>query len=420
MLDDIGPGEWEMGAAQRWWLHRSLESLAGDLQRLGLKLILRRGESVAALSKLANETGCVRIHCLDHHEPWWRAAETALAKRVELKIHSGTTLARVGSIKSGTGHAYRKFTPYWRALLAQMPPSQPEPPPEQVSGPAQWPQSDSLESWRLEPIKPNWAARFDTRWEPGEAGALKKLANFENMVTHYGERRDLPSEQATSRLSPHLHFGEISMATIWHRLAGRGGEPFLRELAWRDFSQEMMAEYPDIGFENGSRRFDRFPWRTGAGADADFRAWTRGRTGYPIVDAGMRELWATGWMHNRVRMIAASFLVKHLLIDWRKGARWFWDTLVDADYGNNSFNWQWVAGTGVDSSPFFRVMAPLLQSSKFDTGDYIRRWVPEIAGLSDKEIHEPEASLFISDYPNPVVGHREARERALRAWKACA
>jgi deoxyribodipyrimidine photo-lyase len=220
--------------------------------------------------------------------------------------------------------------------------------------------------------------------------------------------------EGTSRFSPHLHFGELSPRLIWHDLPAEAGEKFRKELAWRDFSHNVMLVQPEVGEKAGRPAFEHFPWRTGPAADRDFEAWSRGRTGYPIVDAGMRQLWATGWMHNRVRMIAASFLVKHLLIDWRRGTEWFWDTLVDADYGNNSQNWQWIAGTGVDSQPFARIMAPIVQSSKFGAGDYIRRWVPELRGLDEARIHEPGDDRP-AGYPQPLIGHRAGRERALAA-----
>jgi len=227
--------------------------------------------------------------------------------------------------------------------------------------------------------------------------------------------------EGTSRLSPHLHFGEISPVQIWHRVADRGGSvgTFLGEVAWRDYARNVILQFPDYGTNNGRDTLDRLRWRTGRAARDDLCAWQQGRTGYPIVDAGMRQLWATGWMHNRVRMIAASFLIKHLLIDWREGEQWFWDTLVDADYGNNSVNWQWTAGTGVDSNMFGRIMAPLSQSEKFDAGGYIREWVPELAELPDTVIHDPEAAGCLPrDYPAKIIGHREARERALAAARA--
>jgi deoxyribodipyrimidine photo-lyase len=263
--------------------------------------------------------------------------------------------------------------------------------------------SDRLDDWHLLPTRPNWAAGFDD-WRPGEGGAAARIEAFADEVAGYETRRDLPSDDGTSHLSPHLHFGEASPRTVWHALAHAISGKFLKELAWRDFARSALLGQPDLATR--STRMPHFPWRTGPAADSDFTAWTRGRTGYPIVDAGMRQLWATGWMHNRVRMIAASFLVKHLLIDWRRGAAWFWDTLLDADLGSNSLNWQWIAGTGSDSAPFARIMAPLVQSAKFDAAGYIRRWVPELAHLADDALYQPH---------DPLIGHREARERALAA-----
>jgi deoxyribodipyrimidine photo-lyase len=255
---------------------------------------------------------------------------------------------------------------------------------------------------------------------PGEAGAHDRVDDFVDKVDRYEDTRNLPSVEGSARLSPHLHFGEISPSEIWHRLAGKGGssQVFLSELAWRDYAQNVILQLPDYGARNGRERFDDLPWRSGKTARDDLRAWQRGETGYPIVDAGMRQLWATGWMHNRVRMIAASFLIKHLLTDWREGERWFWDTLLDADYGNNSVNWQWVAGTGIDANMWSRIMAPLVQSEKFDAGDYIREWVPELADIPDPVIHDPEiAGCRPTGYPSRLIGHREARERALMAGK---
>jgi deoxyribodipyrimidine photo-lyase len=246
-------------------------------------------------------------------------------------------------------------------------------------------------------------------------GGFRRLKAFENQVADYDHDRNMPSIKGSSRLSPHLHFGEISPRQVWHALPGRSTNhiTFRKELAWRDFTRGVILAMPKYADQNGREKFDKLPWRRSA---SDLKAWQQGRTGYPIVDAGMRQLWATGWMHNRVRMITASFLIKHLLIDWREGERWFWDTLVDADYGNNAVNWQWVAGTGVDSNMFGRIMAPLIQSEKFDAGDYIRRWVSELAGIRGDAIHDPEtAGCRPKDYPPKIIGHREARERALAA-----
>jgi deoxyribodipyrimidine photo-lyase len=371
---------------------------------------------VEELSRLARELGTVRVHATAHYEPWWRAAEKELSAKLDLVLHAGNVLAPPERVRTATGTPFKIYTPYWRALQEQLPPEEPLPAPKTLKAPERWPASDDLDAWSLLPTQPNWAERFDEEWEPGESSALARLDRFSREAEHYHVRRDLPSQEGTSRFSPHLHFGELSPRLIWHSLPDATGEKFKKELAWRDFSQNVMLTQPTVGERAGRSAFQTFAWRTGAEADADFRAWSKGRTGYPLVDAGMRQLWKTGWMHNRVRMIAASFLVKHLLIDWRRGAEWFWDTLVDADYGNNSQNWQWIAGTGVDSQPFNRIMAPTLQSRKFEAADYIRRWVPELAGLSEDEIHEPGAGRP-ARYPAPIIGHTEARQRALAAYR---
>ncbi|MET1112692.1 MAG: deoxyribodipyrimidine photo-lyase [Allosphingosinicella sp.] len=414
ILDDSSPGRWKTGAAQRWWLHHSLERLDEALRKLGSRLILRRGRADVELARLAGETGAGRVHATRHYEPWWREAERRAGEALDLVLHGGNVLAPPEQVRTGAGSPYKIFTPWWRALQEQLPPEAPVAAPGALPGPTRWPRSDDLSSWRLLPARPNWAKGFEDEWTPGEAGALERLEDFAGRAGGYARSRDRPGEEGTSRFSPHLHFGELSARRVWHALTREAGEKFRKELAWRDFSHNVMIDQPGIGEKAGRPAFAHFPWREGKAADEDFEAWSRGRTGYPIVDAGMRQLWATGWMHNRVRMIAASFLVKHLLIDWRRGAEWFWDTLVDADYGNNSQNWQWIAGSGTDSQPFGRIMAPLVQSRKFDAADYIRKWVPEIAGLSDEAIHEP-GDPRPGDYPEALIGHRPARERALAA-----
>jgi deoxyribodipyrimidine photo-lyase len=420
ILDQESPGGWAIGGAQLWWLHHSLASLDRDLRAIGSRLILRRGEAVAELGRAAAELGTARIHALRHYEPWWVAAEGRVAEQLELRLHDGNQLAPPQKVVSGSGKAYRVYAPFFRALQQHLPPLEPLAAPERLAAPEAWPVSDSLDEWGLLPTRPNWAAEFPSLWQPGEAGAATQLERFLPGVAGYLDRRNLPSEEGTSRLSPHLHFGEISPATIYHAAQRGSGDKFLKELAWRDFTQGMMAAEPAIGDRHARPIFDRFPWRTldDPAAQSDFAAWTSGRTGYPIVDAGMRQLWRVGWVHNRVRMIVASFLVKHLLIDWREGARWFWDTLVDADYGNNGVNWQWIAGTGFDSNQFVRIMAPLTQSAKFDAADYIRTWVPELAGLADEQVHDPdEAGVRPPQYPAKIIGHREARARALDAYR---
>jgi deoxyribodipyrimidine photo-lyase len=372
------------------------------------------------LAALAEETGATRVHCIRHHEPWWRNAERVVAKRLDLVCHDGNYLASPGSITTGSGGQYKIFTPFWRALKTTMPPPHPTRAPAEFAAPAHWPKSDALADWNLLPTKPDWSAGFGEEWTPGEDGAHARLTAFKRHAAQYGETRNLPSVEGSSRLSPHLHFGEVSAAQVWHAVADAGGsvDTFLGEIGWRDYAQNIIREFPDYGSKNARETLDALPWRTGTAADDDLKAWQQGRTGYPIVDAGMRQLWATGWMHNRVRMITASFLIKHLLIDWRAGERWFWDCLVDADYGSNAVNWQWTAGTGVDSNMFVRIMAPLVQSPKFDAGAYIRRWVPELSGVRGEAIHDPdEAGFRPRAYPAKIIGHREGRERALAAVK---
>ncbi|WP_375396187.1 cryptochrome/photolyase family protein [uncultured Sphingomonas sp.] len=418
ILDDETAKQWAMGGASRWWLHHSLASLDRDLRAQGSRLILRRGKSDAVLAALADETGAGRVHCLRHYEPWWRNAQAAVARRLDLVCHDGNYLAPPGSIISGSGQPYKIYTPFWRALRGVMPPSAPVDCPRDIPAPSRWPISDTLGDWDLRPGQPDWAGGLDEEWTPGEAGGHARLDVFVDHAGRYDATRNLPSIEGSSRLSPHLHFGEVSPRQVWPRVADAGGSAdiFLAELAWRDYAQNVVLQLPDYASINGRARFDALPWREGPAARADLRAWQQGRTGYPIVDAGMRQLWTSGWMHNRVRMITASFLIKHLLIDWREGERWFWDCLVDADYGNNSVNWQWVAGSGVDANMFGRIMAPLTQSEKFDAGGYIRRWVPELASLPDAAIHDPDAAGCRPDaYSAKLIGHREARERALAA-----
>ncbi|NJC33609.1 deoxyribodipyrimidine photo-lyase [Sphingomonas jejuensis] len=420
VLDDDTPGDWRIGGAQRWWLHHSLAALAKDLEALGSRLVIRRGPAAAEIAKLAKELGAKRVHAIRHYEPWWIAAEQELASAIDLVLHDGNQLAPPETVRSGSGEAFKIFSPFWRALEAKMPPEKPKPAPGRLTAPDKWPPSTPIAALSLLPTKPDWSGGFAEEWAPGEAGAADRLKAFQDAVGSYDDRRNLPSDEGTSRLSPHLHWGEVSPATVWHAVARKkNSEGFKRELGWRDFTSAVEQANPEIGDQNARAAFDKLKWRTGKAADSDFRKWTKGQTGYPIVDAGMRQLWTSGWMHNRARMITASFLIKHLLIDWRRGERWFWDTLVDADYGNNSVNWQWVAGTGHDANMFSRIMAPLTQSAKFEAAEYIRRWVPELASLDDEVIHDPEAAgVTVKGYPAKLIGHREGRERALAAGRA--
>ncbi|MGB7653952.1 MAG: deoxyribodipyrimidine photo-lyase [Novosphingobium sp.] len=416
VLDDETPQHRRMGGASRWWLHHSLDRLDAALQAKGSRLILRRGRSEQVLAAVAHELGAREVHALHHYEPWWRNAERAVAKVLALHLHHGNYLAPPGTVLTGSGTPYKIYTPFWRAMQQHLPPPAPLAAPDRIAAPEIWPVSDILNDWHLLPTKPDWARGFGPEWTPGEAGAQDRLADFADRAARYAARRNLPAIEGTSRLSPHLAFGEISPASVWHAVAGAGGSTgtFLGELGWRDYAQNVILSLPEYGAKNAKPEFDRITWRDDAEAKADLAAWQQGRTGYPIVDAGMRQLWTSGWMHNRVRMIVASFLIKHLLIDWRRGEEWFWDCLLDADYGQNAVNWQWSAGTGVDANMFVRIMAPLSQSEKFDAASYIRAWVPELAHLPDAEIHDPP--LPVRGYPAKLIGHAEGRARALAAW----
>ncbi|WP_077146531.1 deoxyribodipyrimidine photo-lyase [Sphingopyxis sp. KK2] len=419
ILDDERPGARAIGSAQRWWLHHSLAALDNSLRKRGSRLLLRRGPAPAVLERVLDEAGSGTIHATRCYEPWWKLCDAEVANRFDLRLHDGNYLAPPASIVNAEGNRYRVFTPWYRALRERMPPAFPFPAPEHIPAPAAWPASDTLDAWGLLPTRPDWSGGF-AAWQPGEKGAWRALRTWLPDARSYNRQRDFPSLPATSRLSPHLHFGEISPGAIWHAIGetqDAGAEAFRSELGWREHGINLLDQMPAYGERNGRAVFDAFSWRDGPEADRDFDAWTRGRTGYPVVDAGMRELWRTGWMHNRVRMVVASFLVKHLLIDWRRGERWFWDTLLDADLGSNAMNWQYVAGTGVDAPVFSRIMSPLLQSERFAMGDYVRDHVPELAHLSDAEItaaHDRDAC--VAGYPSQIVGHRSARARALDAW----
>jgi deoxyribodipyrimidine photo-lyase len=415
VLDDDSRGVRPMGAASRWWLHHSLIALDADLRALGGRLLLLRGRADAELAALAAATGAGAVHALRHDEPWWHGIEAGVPR---LTLHEGTTLVPPGLLKTKTGSRFRVYTPYWRAHVALGAPPAPAPAPARMTF-AEAPAGDRLADWGLLPTSPDWAVGF-SGWRPGEAGARAALkASLPGLQT-YDERRNFPSEAGTSGLSPHLHFGEISAAECWHAAViavGEAATPWTRQLVWRDFAHETLDQFPESAVVPHRAEFDRMPWTDVSGGEgaALLKAWQRGQTGYPLVDAGMRQLWAMGWMHNRVRMVAASFLVKHLMIDWREGERWFWDTLVDADLANNAMGWQWVMGSGVDSAPYYRIFAPIGQSEKFDAGDYVRRWVPELARVKGDAVHGP-FERGMNGYPPPVVEHKFARERALAAY----
>lgn len=432
---DQGPATLQTGAASLWWLDKSLRALDASLRARGSRLILRRGDSEAELRRLIDETGADAVFLNRRFEPdaFARDADIAhglQADGVACKGWNGTLLATPGSVLNGSGQPYKVFTPFHRALLAAavVPPSAPAP--AGIRTPAE-PASDDIDAWGLHPIRPDWSLGFD--WTPGEHGANAALAAFLSRgLKSYSKGRDIPAEPATSRLSPHLHFGEISpwraveaarSAAADGRVPAAEADKFVAEIGWREFSAHLLHAFPQITDTGFRPEYDAMPWRDDP---AGLEAWKRGRTGYPIVDAGMRELWTTGFMHNRVRMIVASFLIKHLLIDWREGEAWFRDTLVDADIASNVQNWQWVAGSGADASPYFRIFNPITQGQKFDAdGRYVRRWVPELRGVPDRWLHAPwtappevlrDARVRLgAEYPRPIVDHDIARKRALEA-----
>jgi len=424
VLDDEAAGHHAYGGASRWWLHHSLASLAKGLEALGSKLVLRKGDAVEHLAAIADELGASAIHANRHYEPWWRKAQSKLKEQLDLRLYDANYLMPPGSVLNGSGNPYKIYTPFSKATLALLPPRDLLPAPDRLGLLDILPESDDLDDWGLLPTRPDWAGGMREAWTVGEQAALDQLDWWIDHVDDYADKRNFPSVDKVSRLSPHLHFGEISPAQIWHRLrqsGSHGWKVFEKELIWRDYAQNAICQFPAYASENYRAEFDLLTWRDPDGdpqAAADLTAWQKGKTGYPIVDAGMRQLWQTGWMHNRVRMITASFLIKHLLIDWRHGEKWFWDTLVDADYGSNAINWQWNAGSGVDSNMFVRIMAPLSQSEKFDCASYIREFVPELAALDEPFLHDPEEyGCKPESYPAKIVGHREARERALSAYK---
>lgn len=423
---------WAPGAASRWWLHQSLLQLDADLRQRGGALVVRQGPSLQCLRELLRQLGAGAVFWNRLYEPAIRqrdaVVEQALRQAgVQVESFEAALLFRPGELKTAAGEPYRVFTPFWRAAQARFPVRAPSPVPRRLSL-ATLPDPGSVESLGLLPGH-HWREKLASCWTPGEAGARKQMERFgEEALPAYARGRDFPADSGTSRLSPHLHFGEISVQQLAARIqflqAARsvpgvagGSEVFLKELGWREFAHHLLVQFPHIPEEPMDRRFTRLAWRRDAGED--LQRWQQGRTGFPIVDAGMRELWATGWMHNRVRMIVASLLTKNLLLPWQDGTRWFWDTLVDADLANNTQGWQWVAGCGADAAPFFRIFNPLLQSQKFDgTGAYLRRWLPELAGLDGKAIHAPWlAAVPPRNYPAPIIDLKTTRERALGAFK---
>jgi len=433
---DESEKRWPMGGASQWWLAQSLRSLSNDLAVLGSRLTLRRGKPATVLLELARETEASAVFWSRAYEPDTISAQVAArdtleAAGVSVKRFSGRLLCEPEEVTTKEGSPFKVFTPFYKAVLAMGEPSAPLSAPQKLDSPRQWPESDTLESWELEPIKPDWAGGLRTTWVPGEQGAQARLRNFLcEAVADYKKLRNRPDLDSTSRLSPYLSFGEISPRQIWHAAqacegADAGVRSFLSEVVWREFSYHLLFHWPSFPDTSWRTEFQAFPWDENAGA---LRKWQRGRTGYPIVDAAMRQLYEIGWMHNRTRMITASFLIKDLMIPWQRGEEWFWDTLVDADLASNSAGWQWTAGSGADAAPYFRVFNPMIQGAKFDPeGNYVRRYIPELAEMPAEHIHAPweapadvlrDAGVQLGDtYPEPMVDHAAARKRALAAYE---
>jgi deoxyribodipyrimidine photo-lyase len=444
VLDDDGEGKWAPGAASRWWLHHSLQSLDESLRARGSRLVMARGGSLGVLRRLAKRTGAKAVYWNRRYEPAAverdRAVEASLMRSgIDARSFNGSLLFEPHSVENRQGGPFRVFTAFWRRCLelpvapaARLGTANLEPP-------AAWPETLGVADLGLLP-RTGWDAGLAESWQPGETGASARLRRFiADALESYATARDRPDLDGTSMLSPSLHFGELGPRQVWSAVRalsrdsgvfppGNGARAFLAEIGWREFAHHLLAHYPGTPETPLRPAFRRFPWADDPGG-AMLGAWRAGRTGYPIVDAGMRQLWRTGWMHNRVRMVAASFLVKHLRLPWMLGADWFWNTLVDADLANNTLGWQWSAGCGADAAPFFRIFAPVSQGMRWDpTGAYVRRWVSELAGMPDEFIHRPWAApvgalaaagvRLGESYPRPIVDHAAARVAALGAFRS--
>ena len=430
-----------LGGAARFWLHHSLIALNADLVRIGGALNCFRGSAETVLSNIAAEIPVAEVHWCRRYGGVEREIDAALklslkSQQIAAQSYNGHLLFEPWDVQNKSGEPFKVFTPFWRAAMAGPPPEQPRPAPQHINSVPAIDGAIAIDALNLRPTSPDWSAGIQASWTPGERGAAARLQDFLAGAIHgYGEARNRPDLPSTSRLSPHLRFGEISPRQIFQaaQIAKESGEApaydidkFLSEIGWREFSYALLYQFPELPERNFQSRFDAFPW-----TDPDpvaLKAWQTGRTGYPIVDAGLRELWQTGYMHNRVRMIVASFLIKHLMVHWRTGEAWFWDTLVDADIANNAASWQWVAGSGADAAPYFRIFNPILQGEKFDPeGDYVKHYIPELRNLEPKFIHKPwlasPASLdragvrLGQTYPKPIVDHDMARHRALAAFQ---
>lgn len=441
VLDDVSPGSWMRGAASRWFLAGALEALGDDIAARGGRLLLRRGVADVVVAQVAQAVEAEAVHWTRGYDRASRAVETRLCERlaalgIRARGFPGSLIHEPADVTQKSGEPYRVYTPFSRAWLERAPPERPLPVPARLAFLDPTIPSETIESLALRPSKPDWAGGLRRAWDPSERGAEALLERFlDGPIWAYAGARDFPGRPGVSRLSPHLAMGTISPRRVYWaartraEVEGRGFQaawPFVRQLVWREFAWSNLFHFPELPDHPLRPEFARFPWVEDRKA---LVAWQKGRTGYPIVDAGMRELWATGWMHNRVRMIVGSFLTKDLRIPWQEGERWFWDTLVDADLANNAMGWQWVAGCGIDAAPYFRIFNPVLQAKKFDPdGSYVRRWVPELAALPSGWIHEPWAAPPLvleqagvrlgTTYPVPIVDHDRARRAALVAFEA--
>lgn len=446
ILDRTSPEIEKPGAASLWWLHHSLSALQKAYREKGVKLILRRGPAVEVLGELCKKTEAGALFFQRSILPGEETLEQNIAEfcernEIDCRRFRGETLFDPGKIRTGSDTPYKVFTPFWKSCLEEPEPGDPLPIPRTIPAAKNDPESDKLEDWELLPKRPNWAKGFEELWQPGkegagevgagEVGARRSLTRFlKSHVSDYKKMRDYPSVEGTSRLSPHLHYGEISIRDCWHQtkaehIADKGAEAFLRELGWREFCYHLLHHWPEMEEQPFRPEYAAYPW---AKNKAQLEAWQKGKTGFPIIDAAMRQLWQTGWMHNRLRMLVGSFLVKNLMIHWHEGRDWFWDTLVDADIANNSAGWQWIAGSGADAAPYFRIFNPVTQSEKFDKeGEFIRRYVPELKDLPAKHIHAPydapaeileQAGITLGNtYPKPIVDLKTTRQAALDGYE---
>ncbi len=426
-----------MGGATKWWAHHSLHALSAKLGKLGSPLVIRSGDPSAELLRIAEEVGADRVMFCDSIEPDLQMRDEEVEHHlgrhgVEVERFPMHLLWPVGSVMTKDGNPYQVFTPFWKMAIKTSVPDAPIDAPSGISPPKHPVESLEVDELGLLP-EIEWYARMEQRWTPGEAGAHDRFDAFlEERIGDYAEDRNRLDIPGWSAMSAHIHFGEISVRRIWHTITQderwqqvKGKEHYLREIGWREFAQHLINHFPRTIDEPLREQFKGFPWVEDSG---QLERWKRGQTGYPVVDAAMRQLWAEGWMPNRARMIVASFLCKDLRISWEAGMAWFWDTLVDADLGSNTLGWQWTAGCGADAAPYFRVFNPVSQGEKFDPdGDYVRRWCPELGGLDRKAIHAPwdaaplelaAAGLTLGEaYPEPMVDHKRAREAALQAFE---